>query len=161
MPQAPVPASFASPQGEVETLNADMIADVDVRGHPIAPSPKSLIPPRTRLLRSFSRSQSAPSDRMRTQFDGVATIGIDEHCCAHTAISTTSANRPTRLLGIIPVRLADVFANWLKDQPFAFSCSIYYHVASSSFAEFRRVGTEIVFDAASAVDPAHVVSHVK
>lgn len=100
-----------------------------------------------------------------TRFEGVSTIGVDEHCWSHRGIDrwvtviVDLTHRPARLLDIVPGRSADVFADWLNNQPDAFRDGIE-HVAMDAFAGYKKAATDVVPDATTVMDPFHVVALV-
>ena len=73
-----------------------------------------------------------------TRFDGVSTIGGDEHCWSYCGIDrcvtviVDLSNRPARLLNVVPGRSAEVFSQWLNNQPDEFRTGID-HVAMDAF----------------------------
>ena len=100
-----------------------------------------------------------------TRLDGVSTIGVDEHCWSHRGIDrwvtviVDLSNRPARLLDVVPGRSAEVFSQWLNNQPDEFRAGID-HVAMDAFAGYKKAATEVVPDAVTVMDPFHVVALV-
>ncbi|AZL06216.1 MULTISPECIES: ISL3 family transposase [Brevibacterium] len=100
-----------------------------------------------------------------TRFDGVSTIGVDEHCWSHRGIDrwvtviVDLTNRPARLIDIVPGRSAEVFRDWLQRQPDEFQAGIE-HVAMDAFAGYKKAATQAVPDAVTVMDPFHVVALV-
>ncbi|PCC49045.1 Transposase [Brevibacterium sandarakinum] len=100
-----------------------------------------------------------------TRLDGVTTIGVDEHCWSHRGLDrwvtviVDLTNRPARLIDIVPGRSADVFSDWLNNQPDDFRTGIA-HVAMDAFAGYKKAATEVVPDAVTVMDPFHVVALV-
>ncbi|SMX79210.1 Transposase [Brevibacterium sp. 239c] len=100
-----------------------------------------------------------------TRLDGVTTIGVDEHCWFHRGLDrwvtviVDLTNRPARLIGIVPGRSADVFYDWLNNQPDDFRTEIA-HVAMDAFTGYKKAATELVPDAVTVMVPFHVVALV-
>jgi len=102
------------------------------------------------------------------RFDGVTTIGVDEHFWRHTRfgdkyvtviIDLTPAREkkgPARLLDMVEGRSKAVFKQWLAARPAEWSKAIEV-VAMDGFAGFKTAATEELPDAVSVMDPFHVV----
>lgn len=103
-----------------------------------------------------------------SRFDGVTTIGVDEHVWRHTrygdkyvtVIIDLTPNRnktgPARLLDMIPGRSKAVFKRWLADRPKQWRKGIEV-VAMDGFTGFKTAAAEELPDAVSVMDPFHVV----
>ena len=102
------------------------------------------------------------------RFDGVTTIGVDEHVWRHTRvgdkyvtviIDLTPAREktgPARLLDMIEGRSKAVFKQWLAARPTEWSKQIEV-VAMDGFAGFKTAAAEELPDAVPVMDPFHVV----
>ena len=105
-------------------------------------------------------------DPMR--FDGVTTIGVDEHVWRHTrfgdkyvtVIIDLTPNRdktgPARLLDMVEGRSKAVFKQWLAARPPEWSKRIEV-VAMDGFTGFKTAAAEELPDAVPVMDPFHVV----
>ncbi|GAB3193112.1 hypothetical protein GCM10027061_25100 [Nesterenkonia suensis] len=103
------------------------------------------------------------------RFDGVAVIGVDEHCWRHTGrgshyvtvvIDLTPVKErrgPARLLDMIPGRSKAVFTTWLKAQRDEFREGIEV-VAMDGFTGFKTATAEELPEAVAVMDPFHVVA---
>ena len=103
------------------------------------------------------------------RFDGVAVIGVDEHCWRHTRTGdkyvtviidlTPIRDRvgPARLLDMVEGRSKQVFKAWLDEQSVAFRDGIEV-VAMDGFTGFKTAAAETVPDAVAVMDPFHVVA---
>jgi transposase len=103
------------------------------------------------------------------RFDGVAVIGVDEHCWRHTRkgdkyvtviIDLTpvrDGTGPARLLDMVEGRSKAVFATWLDAQSSEFRDGIEV-VAMDGFTGFKTAAAETVPDAVAVMDPFHVVA---
>ena len=103
-----------------------------------------------------------------TRFDGVTTIGVDEHVWRHTRlgdkyvtviIDLTPAREktgPARLLDMVEGRSKAVFKQWLAGRPKEWSKRIEV-VAMDGFAGFKTAAAEELPDAVPVMDPFHVV----
>ena len=103
------------------------------------------------------------------RFDGVAVIGVDEHCWRHTRrgdkyvtviIDLTpvrDGTGPARLLDMVEGRSKAVFKTWLDAQTPAFRDGIQV-VAMDGFTGFKTAAAETVPDAVAVMDPFYVVA---
>lgn len=102
------------------------------------------------------------------RFDGVTTIGVDEHVWRHTRfgdkyvtviIDLTPARDktgPARLLDMVEGRSKAVFKQWLAARPKEWSKAIEV-VAMDGFSGFKTAAAEELPDATPVMDPFHVV----
>ena len=102
------------------------------------------------------------------RFEGVTTIGVDEHVWRHTRlgdkyvtviIDLTPAREktgPARLLDMIEGRSKAVFKQWLAGRPQAWRDAIEV-VAMDGFSGFKTAAAEELPDAVPVMDPFHVV----
>jgi len=102
------------------------------------------------------------------RFDGVAVIGVDEHCWRHTrrgdkyvtvVIDLTPVREgtgPARLLDMVEGRSKKVFAAWLQARPQAWRDGIEV-VAMDGFTGFKTAAVEALPGAVEVMDPFHVV----
>lgn len=102
------------------------------------------------------------------RFDGVTTIGVDEHVWRHTRygdkyvtviIDLTPARErtgPARLLDMVEGRSKAVFKQWLAGRPKEWSKAIEV-VAMDGFTGFKTAAAEELPDAVPVMDPFHVV----
>lgn len=102
------------------------------------------------------------------RFDGVTTIGVDEHVWRHTRLGdkyvtviidlTPARNRtgPARLLDMVEGRSKAVFKQWLAGRPKDWSKAIEV-VAMDGFSGFKTAAAEELPDAIPVMDPFHVV----
>ena len=103
-----------------------------------------------------------------TRFDGVAVIGVDEHCWRHTrrgdkyvtvVIDLTPVRDrtgPARLLDMVEGRSKQVFAGWLANRPKQWRDGVQV-VAMDGFTGFKTAAAEQLPDAIEVMDPFHVV----
>jgi transposase len=103
------------------------------------------------------------------RFDGVAVIGVDEHCWRHTRrgdkfvtviIDLTPVRErtgPARLLDMVEGRSKQTFKQWLADRPDTWRQGLEV-VAMDGFTGFKTATTEELPDAVPVMDPFHVVS---
>ena len=103
------------------------------------------------------------------RFEGVAVIGVDEHCWRHTRrgdkfvmviIDLTPVrdqSGPARLLDMVEGRSKAVFKTWLDAQSAAFRAGVEV-VAMDGFTGFKTAAAETVPDAVAVMDPFHVVA---
>lgn len=103
-----------------------------------------------------------------SRFDGVTTIGVDEHVWRHTRfgdkyvtviIDLTPARDktgPARLLDMVEGRSKAVFKQWLAARPKAWSAGIEV-VAMDGFTGFKTAAAEELPDAVPVMDPFYVV----
>ena len=102
------------------------------------------------------------------RFDGVAVIGVDEHCWRHTRrgdkyvtviIDLTSirdGTGPARLLDMIEGRSKQAFRTWLDARPQQWRDGVEV-VAMDGFTGFKTAAAEQLPDAVEVMDPFHVV----
>jgi transposase len=102
------------------------------------------------------------------RFDGVTTIGVDEHVWRHTRrgdkyvtviIDLTgprTGKGPARLLDMVEGRSKSVFATWLAERDQAWRDAVEV-VAMDGFTGFKTATTEELPDAVAVMDPFHVV----
>ena len=102
------------------------------------------------------------------RFDGVTTLGVDEHVWRHTRfgdkyvtviIDLTPAREktgPARLLDMVEGRSKAVFKQWLAARPKEWSTRIEV-VAMDGFSGFKTAAAEELPDAVPVMDPFHVV----
>ena len=102
------------------------------------------------------------------RFDGVTTIGVDEHVWRHTRLGdkyvtviidlTPARDKtgPARLLDMVEGRSKAVFKQWLAARPPEWSKRIEV-VAMDGFAGFKTAAAEELPDAVPVMDPFHVV----
>ncbi|MDT0144547.1 ISL3 family transposase [Microbacterium sp. PRC9] len=102
------------------------------------------------------------------RFDGVTTIGVDEHVWRPTRFGdkyvtviidlTPARNKtgPARLLDMVEGRSEAVFKQWLAARPTEWSKQIQV-VAMDGFAGFKTAAAEELPDAIPVMDPFHVV----
>lgn len=102
------------------------------------------------------------------RFDGVAVIGVDEHCWRHTGrgsryvtviIDLTPVREktgPARLLDMVEGRSKAVFKRWLAARPQQWQNGIEV-VAMDGFTGFKTAAAEELPDAAPIMDPFHVI----
>ncbi|MCW1065339.1 transposase, partial [Streptococcus anginosus] len=102
------------------------------------------------------------------RFDGVTTIGVDEHVWRHTRLGdkyvtviidlTPARNKtgPARLLDMVEDRSKVVFKQWLAARPADWAKRIEV-VAMDGFAGFKTAAAEELPDAVPVMDPFHVV----
>jgi transposase len=102
------------------------------------------------------------------RFDGVTTIGVDEHVWRHTrkgdkyvtvVIDLTPirlGTGPSRLLDMVEGRSTAVFLTWLAERDQAWRDTIEV-VAMDGFTGFKTATAEELPDATAVMDPFHVV----
>ncbi|MBN9176439.1 MAG: ISL3 family transposase [Microbacterium sp.] len=103
-----------------------------------------------------------------TRFDGVTTIGVDEHVWRHTRLGdkyvtviidlTPARNKtgPARLLDMVEGRSKAVFKQWLAARPKEWAKAIEV-VAMDGFAGFKTAAAEELPHAVPVMDLFHVV----
>ncbi|MGO3251451.1 MAG: ISL3 family transposase, partial [Microbacterium gubbeenense] len=103
-----------------------------------------------------------------TRFDGVTTIGVDEHVWRHTRLGDKyvtviidltpirEKTGPARLLDMVEGRSKAVFKQWLAGRPKAWRDQIEV-VAMDGFSGFKTAAAEELPDAVPVMDPFHVV----
>jgi transposase len=116
---------------------------------------------------------SSPKGKRRliddpARFDGVTTIGVDEHVWRHTRLGdkyvtviidlTPARNKtgPARLLDMLEGRSKAVFKQWLAARPADCAKRIEV-VAMDGFTGFKTAAAEELPDAVPVMDPFHVV----
>jgi transposase len=102
------------------------------------------------------------------RFDGVTTVGVDEHVWRHTRrgdkyvtviIDLTPIRHgtgPARLLDMLEGRSKAAFKTWLAGRPKAWRDGVEV-VAMDGFTGFKTATTEELPDAVTVMDPFHVV----
>lgn len=102
------------------------------------------------------------------RFEGVTTIGVDEHVWRHTRIGdkyvtviidltpVREKRGPARLLDMVEGRSKQVFKGWLEAQTLEWRAGIEV-VAMDGFTGFKTAASEVLPDAAPVMDPFHVV----
>jgi len=102
------------------------------------------------------------------RFDGVTTLGVDEHVWRHTRsggkyvtviIDLTPVREktgPARLLDMVEGRSKAVFKQWLAARPKPWAAGIEV-VAMDGFTGFKTAAAEELPDAVPVMDPFHVV----
>jgi transposase len=102
------------------------------------------------------------------RFDGVTTIGVDEHAWRHTRkgdryvtviIDLTpirNGTGPSRLLDMVEGRSKAVFSTWLGDRPQAWRDGVEV-VAMDGFTGFKTATSQELPEAVAVMDPFHVV----
>ena len=133
----------------------------------------------TRVAAGLGVSWSAANDAVLAEgrrrliddshrFDGVTTLGVDEHVWRHTRfgdkyvaviIDLTPAREktgPARLLDMVQGRSKAVFKQWLADRPEEWGNGIEV-VAMDGFTGFKTAAAEELPDAVLVMDPFHVV----
>jgi transposase len=101
---------------------------------------------------------------------GVKVIGVDEHRWAPRRIGAAGfvtliidltpvhdQSGPARLLDMVEGRSATALADWLAAQPADFAAGVQV-VAMDGFAGYKTAATAVVPDAATVMDPFHVVA---
>ena len=103
-----------------------------------------------------------------TRFDGVRTIGVDEHGWRHTGwrsdrfvtviidLMPRTDGRPACLLDMIPGRSKRVLKTWLKARNTKFRLNVKT-VAMDGFTGYKTAVREVLTSAATVMDPFHVV----
>ena len=103
-----------------------------------------------------------------TRFDGVKTIGVDEHCWRHVGwrsdrfvtviidLTPRTDGRPARLLDMIPGRSKQVLKKWLEARDVKFRLNVKT-VAMDGFTGYKTAVREVLKSAATVLDPFHVV----
>ena len=103
-----------------------------------------------------------------SRFDGVTTIGVDEHVWRHTRrgdkyvtviIDLTpirNGTGPARLLDMLEGRSKQAFKTWLAERPQAWRDGVEV-VAMDGFTGFKTATAEELPDAVTVMDPFHVV----
>lgn len=102
------------------------------------------------------------------RFDGVAVLGVDEHCWRHTRRGDTyvtviidltpvrDKTGPARLLDMIEGRSKQVFKTWLAGRPKAWRDRVEV-VAMDGFTGFKTAAAEELPTAVAVMDPFYVV----
>ena len=103
-----------------------------------------------------------------TRFDGVSTLGVDEHVWRHTRrgdkyvtviIDLTPIRNdtgPSRLLDMIEGRSKQAFSTWLSGRPQAWRDGVDV-VAMDGFTGFKTATSQELPQAVAVMDPFHVV----
>ena len=103
-----------------------------------------------------------------TRFEGVNTIGVDEHCWRHTGwrsdrfvtviidLTPRKDGRPARLLDMIPGRSKKVLKTWLQARSVQFRLNVKT-VAMDGFTGYKNAVREVLSSAVTVMDPFHVV----
>ena len=103
-----------------------------------------------------------------TRFEGVKTIGVDEHCWSHKGrynqklvtvvmdLTPRQYGRPARLLDMIPGRSKQVFKTWLNQQTQEFRDGVEV-VAMDGFTGYKTAALEALGPVTTVMDPFHVV----
>lgn len=103
-----------------------------------------------------------------TRFDGVRILGVDEHVWRHTRngdkyvtviIDLTPIRDntgPSRLLDMVEGRSKQAFKTWLAERPQSWRDQVEV-VAMDGFTGFKTATSEELPDAATVMDPFHVV----
>lgn len=106
-----------------------------------------------------------------TRFQGVTTIGVDEHCWRHTGwrwdrfvtviidLTPRAKGQPARLLDMVPGRSKRVLKRWLNERDLAFRLNVKT-VAMDGFTGYKTAVREVLGSAATVMDPFHVVKLV-
>jgi transposase len=102
------------------------------------------------------------------RFDGVTTVGVDEHVWRHTrrgdkyvtvVIDLTPIRNetgPARLLDMVEGRSKQAFKTWLNARPESWRDAVEV-VAMDGFSGFKTATTEELPEAVTVMDPFHVV----
>ena len=102
------------------------------------------------------------------RFDGVTTVGVDEHVWRHTGrgdkyvtviIDLTGirdGTGPARLLDMVEGRSKQAFKTWLAQRPQAWRDGVQV-VAMDGFTGFKTATSDELPDAVAVMDPFHVV----
>lgn len=105
------------------------------------------------------------------RFDGVKTVGVDEHCWKHVGwrsdrfvtviidLTPREGGRPARLLDMIPGRSKKVLKTWLKARDTKFRLNVKT-VAMDGFTGYKTAVREVLTSAVTVMDPFHVVQLV-
>ncbi|SDN99705.1 Transposase [Klenkia soli] len=103
-----------------------------------------------------------------SRFDGVTTLGVDEHVWRHTRrgdkyvtviidlTAVRAGTGPARLLDTVEGRSKQVFKTWLADRPKAWRDRVEV-VAMDGFSGFKTATAEELPEAVPVMDPFHVV----
>src|SRR3954469_19316058 len=102
------------------------------------------------------------------RFDGVTTIGVDEHAWRHTRrgdryvtviidlTAVRAGTGPARLLDMVEGRSKKVFTAWPNEREQAWRDRVEV-VAMDGFSGFKTATTDTLPDAVAVMDPFHVV----
>ena len=105
------------------------------------------------------------------RFDGVTTVGVDEHVWRHTRngdkyvtviidlTPTRTRTVPSRLLAVVEGRSKQAFKSWLEAQTKAFRDRVEI-VAMDGFAGYKTAAVETIDAVTTVMDPFHVVALV-
>ena len=102
-----------------------------------------------------------------TRFDGVDTVGVDEHVWRHTRhgnryvtvivdLTPRKHDRPARLLDMVEGRSEKAFASWLAERPRTFRDAVKV-VAMDAFAGYKKAARHEIPHAVEVLDPFHIV----
>lgn len=103
------------------------------------------------------------------RFDGVTTIGVDEHVWRHTRLGdkyvtviidlapAREKTGPARLLDMVPGRSKHAFKTWLAGRPKTWRDGVDV-VAMDGFTGYKTAAGEEIPDATTVMDPFHVVA---
>ncbi|WP_258185091.1 MULTISPECIES: ISL3 family transposase [unclassified Bifidobacterium] len=101
------------------------------------------------------------------RFDGVDTVGVDEHVWRHTRhgnryvtvivdLTPRRHDRPARLLDMVEGRSEKAFASWLAERPQTFRDAVKV-VAMDAFAGYKKAARHEIPHAVEVLDPFHIV----
>lgn len=105
------------------------------------------------------------------RFDGVTTVGVDEHLWRHTRngdnyltviidlTPTRTRTGPSRLLAVVEGRSKQAFKSWLETQTKAFRDRVEI-VAMDGFTGYKTAAVETIDTVTTVMDPFHVVALV-
>lgn len=105
------------------------------------------------------------------RFDGVTTVGVDEHLWRHTRngdnyltviidlTPTRTRTGPSRLLAVVEGRSKQAFKSWLEAQTKAFRNRVEI-VAMDGFTGYKTAAVETIDTVTTVMDPFHVVALV-
>lgn len=105
------------------------------------------------------------------RFDGVTTIGVDEHCWKHTGwhsdrfvtviidLTPRAKGQSARLLDMVPGRSKEALKRWLKQRDLVFRLNVKT-VAMDGFTGYKTAVREVLRGATAVLDPFHVVKLV-
>lgn len=105
------------------------------------------------------------------RFDGVTTVGVDEHVWRHTRngdnyvtviidlTPTRTRTGPSRLLAVVEGRSKQAFKSWLEAQTKAFRDRVEI-VAMDGFTGYKTAAVETIDTVTTVMDPFHVVALV-
>ena len=105
------------------------------------------------------------------RFDGVTTVGVDEHLWRHTRngdnyvtviidlTPTRTRTGPSRVLAVVEGRSKQAFKSWLEAQTKAFRDRVEI-VAMDGFTGYKTAAVETIDTVTTVMDPFHVVALV-